>query len=143
MIQRNGKSSPLANVARDVSQVAHDVVELAELQVALLKTEVQGWWKQFIMPVVLATSASVILICCLLLLMASAALQLAESTDLSLALSVLLTACGGMIIALILAVVGYSIVKKARGPLEESKLELSRNLRWIKAALKSTGRAPH
>lgn len=137
----NGKASPFVTVARDVGQVAHDVVELAELQAALAKIELQGWWKQFIMPIALGVIASVIAASSLLFLLASAALQLEAMTELSIALCVFLVACGAAVIAGILVGVAYARIKKARGPLEQSKHEFSRNLRWIKTALKSSTRA--
>src|SRR5690242_2926374 len=57
----NGKSSsPLVTAARDVRQVAHDVVELAELQAIMARVELQGWWKQFVVPIVLVMIAAVI-----------------------------------------------------------------------------------
>lgn len=142
MSQHNGKSSPLATVARDVGQVAHDVVELAELQTALVKTELQGWWKQFVLPGVLFVLATVIACCSLLILIVSAGLKLAEAASLSLPLALFLTACGAAVIALLIAVGGWILVKKAHGPLEASTRELSRNLRWIKSALKDAARSP-
>jgi len=36
-----------------MSQLAHDVVELAELQSALVRLELEGWWKQLVMPAAL------------------------------------------------------------------------------------------
>src|SRR5688572_6887891 len=134
----NGKTSPFVSVARDVSQVAHDVVELAELQAALARTELQGWWKQFIMPVVLLLIGAVVAASCILLLMASAALQLSEVAELSVPLSLLLVAVAGIVLTLALSGAAYLLIKKTRGPLQQSKQELTRNLRWIKTALKTS-----
>lgn len=137
----NGKASPFVTVARDVGQVAHDVVELAELQAALARIEIQAWWKQFIAPIVLVLVASVIAASALLLLLGSAALQLSSMTELSVPLCLFIVACGAVVVALALAAVAYSRISKARGPLEQSKHEFARNLRWIKTALKSSTRA--
>jgi len=132
----NGKASPLAAVAKDFQHVAHDVVELAELQATLVKAELQGWWKQFIMPIVLFGLAAVLATCCLIILLHSAGLQLAESADISLALAMLIVGASGLLLAGILGGIGYGLVKKFRPPLPESKREFSRNLRWIKTVLK-------
>ena len=137
----NGKASPLATVARDVSQVAHDVVELAELQAAMARIELQGWWKQFILPVALSLVAALFAACCVLLLLVSAALQLAESAELSIPLSLLIVGVGTAILAGGLVAGAYAILKKVHGPLQQSKQEFTRNLRWIKTALKSSTRA--
>ena len=96
MIQHNGngrsKTSPLSTVVHDVRHVAHDVVELAELQANLAKAELQGWWKQFITPIALFLVAALVVSCCVLLLMSSAALKLAEAAEISVPLALLIVA---------------------------------------------------
>lgn len=132
----NGKGSPLADVAKDVRHVAHDVVELAELQASLAKTEFDGWWKQFLMPIVLAVVAAVLAFGCLIILLQSAGLQLAASTDLSLPLSMLIVGLSGIVLAGLLLGISWILVKNFRPPFPESKREFGRNLRWIKTVLK-------
>ena len=137
----NGKASPLVTVARDIRQVAHDVVELAELQAALARVELQDWWKQFITPIILAVAAGVVAASALLILLASAALFLAEAAELSVAMSLLIVAGSAIVLTLVLLGISYAMLKKSRGLLQLSKQELTRNLRWIKTALKSSAKS--
>jgi hypothetical protein len=139
MTQHNGhgKGSPLAAVVRDVRHVAHDVVELAELQTSLAKTELQGWWKQFIVPVVLLATVGILVASCILILLASASLTLAESASISLPLALLLVALGSLVTAGAMGAVAWGLIKKARAPLQESARELRQNVRWIKTVLRN------
>jgi len=136
MIQQNGKISPLTRVARDVRHVAHDVVELTELQTSLLKTELGRFWKQLVIPAVLFALAGIFLASCVVVLMLSGAYQLVESASLSLPAALLLTGLAGLLLASVLGSVGWSLIKKFRSPCPESARELGRNLRWIKTVLK-------
>lgn len=141
MIQHNGQTSPFSKVARDVRHVAHDVVELSELQAGLLKTELQGWWKQFILPVSLIAVASVIAACSVVVLLMSAGHGIAAWAEISLALGLLCAGGGAVLIAGVVGGIGWALLKSARSPCPESTREFSRNLRWIKTVLKDAGRA--
>lgn len=140
MTQHNGKASPFTKVARDVRHVAHDVVELSELQAALFKAELQGWWKQFIFPIVLFAVSAVIAASCVVVLLLSAGHAMAAWGEISLALGLLLAATGAIVLACVLGAVGWSMMKKARSPCPQSSREFSRNLRWIKTVLKDATR---
>jgi hypothetical protein len=137
----NGKTSPFVTVARDVSQVAHDFVELAELQAALARIELSGWWKQFILPTVLIVVGSVLGLICLPILLAAAAMQLSVAAEISLPLALLIVGAGTGAMGLVVILVAYTKFKNMRGPLQESRQELSRNLRWIKRTLKGSNPA--
>ena len=142
MTQQNGKVSPLTRVARDVRHVAHDVVELTELQTTLFKTELGGFWKQLVMPVVLFGLLGILVVSCTVVLLLSGAYQLVESASLSLPLALLLTGLGGLLLAAVLGTVGWTLLKKSRAPCPESARELGRNLRWIKTVLKDVVQHP-
>ncbi|MGE0761436.1 MAG: hypothetical protein AB7O38_30765, partial [Pirellulaceae bacterium] len=63
---KNGKSLPPAAMARDASQVAHDVVELAELHSSLLLLETKTAVQQLVTPLVLLAVGGVMAVCSLL-----------------------------------------------------------------------------
>ena len=132
----NGKSTaPPLVFSRNMSQLAHDVVELAELQSALVRLEFQGWWKQLVVPCGLLIVSVVIALSCMPVLVLSAAYGLQQVTSLSLALCLLIAGGVGAAIAVVMALVGWSKLKAAQAPLSESRRELSRNIRWIKSVL--------
>ena len=137
MIHHNGKpTSPPIAVARNMSQLAHDVVELAELQSALIRLELQGWWKQLVLPTMLMVTGAVLALSCLPVLIVSAGIGLAFATDWSVALCLLLAAVGAVLIAALIGAIGWMRFKAAQAPLSESRRELGRNLRWLKTVLK-------
>lgn len=141
MIHHNGKtSSPPVAVARNMSQVAHDVVELAELQSALVKLELSGWWKQLVFPTVLLIIAGIVALSCLPILVLSLAYGLAALTSLELGWCLLIASASCLVIAAIIGLVGWMKLKAAQAPLTESRRELSQNLRWIKSVLKQRAR---
>lgn len=138
MTHRNGNgrsTAPPLVFSRNMSQLAHDVVELAELQSSLVRLELQGWWKQLIVPAVLLVVAIVIGLSCMPVLILSAAYGLQQATSLSLALCLLISGAVAAVLAAMIAWLGWAKLKAAQVPLSESRRELSRNIRWIKSVL--------
>jgi hypothetical protein len=137
MTHHNGKPiAPPVAVARTLNCLAHDVVELAELQGAMFKFEMQGWWKKLIAPAMLLVISVVIAMGCVPVLLFGLAYGLSEATSLSMAVSLLIVAASSLVVAVILGLVGWSLLKACSSPFSQSTRELSQNLRWIKATLK-------
>lgn len=137
MTHPNGKpTAPPVAVARNMSQLAHDVVELAELQTAMIRLELHGWWKKLLLPSGLLVAAAAIALGCIPILILSAAYGLAQATSLSMALCLLIAAVGAAVIAAGIGWLGWIRLQVAQAPLSESRRELSRNLRWVKTVLK-------
>lgn len=126
---------PMA-VARTMSQLAHDVVELAELQSALVRLELEGVRQKIAAPVVLLGVTAIVGITCIPLMMVSGALGLTELTGWPLWASLLAVAAVGLVVAVICGLVGWGKVKALSSPLPESRREWSRNMRWIKSVLR-------
>jgi hypothetical protein len=119
MIHHNGKTtSPPVAVARDMSQVAHDVVELAELHAALVKIEVQQWGQKLFFPAALLIVAAILGCSCVPVLLLSGAYALAQATALSLAWSLLIVGGAGVLLAGLTAWIGWRGFKKAISPFD-------------------------
>lgn len=118
-----------------MSQLAHDVVDLAELQTSLIQIELHGWWKKLLMPAAILVASLVIGLSCMPILILSAAYALQLSTSWSLALCLCIAGLGAAVLAVIVGLVGWSKLKAAQSPLSESRKEFSRNIRWIKSVL--------
>ncbi|MGE3778466.1 MAG: phage holin family protein, partial [Pirellulaceae bacterium] len=139
---KNGKSLPPAAMARDASQVAHDVVELAELHSSLLLLETKTAVQQLVTPLVLLAVGGVMAVCSLLVLLLSGAWALAEFTTLSLSISLLIVGGGTMLIAVVVALAGWAGLKRLQSPFEESSREFRRNVNWFKTAVREARRSP-
>jgi hypothetical protein len=132
----NGRSTaPPVVFSRNMSQLAHDVVELGELQASLVRLEIEGWWKQLIVPAVLLVVALVIGLSSMPVLILSGAYGLQQATSLSLAVCLLISGGGAVLLAAVIGAIGWAKLKSAQAPLSESRRELSRNVRWIKSVL--------
>jgi len=137
MTKHNGKPiAPPVAVARNLHLLAHDVVELVELQSAMAKLEMQDWWKRLITPGVLLVVSVIVALGCIPIFLFSAAHGLAEAASMSLWLALLIVAAVSALLAGVLALVGWKKLVACQAPLRQSKQELGRNLRWIKATLK-------
>jgi len=137
MSDHNGSTkSPGKVVARNLAEVAHDAVTIAELQAALLKTELKQCSENTMGPMALLMVASLIFVGCIPVLMLALAFVLSESTGLSQALSTVIVVVSGFVISAILGLAAYQKLRKNSIAFERSRTEFSRNVAWIKQALK-------
>lgn len=141
MTHPNGKASPPSAVARDAGQVAHEVVELAELHAALLKLEAESLTKKIVIPLVLVAGAGLLTLCCLVVLLMSAGHAIAELAELPLSTSLLISGGSGLLIAGIVAAVAWMKWKHLHEPFSESKREFRRNVNWFKTVLRDARRS--
>lgn len=141
MTHHNGKSTaPPVAVARSMQQLAHDVVELAELQTAMIQLELKGWWKQLVAPIAFFAIAFLLAVSSIPILILSGAYGLHVATDLGMGWSLLIAAGVSLLIGGIVGYLGLRALKAAHAPLEESRRELSQNVRWIKTVLQHQAR---
>jgi len=137
MIDHNGSmKSPGKVVARNLAEVAHDAVTIAELQAALLKTEMKQCSENTMAPLGLFVAAGLIFVGCIPVLMLALAFVLSESTGLSQAISTVIVVLGGFLTSAILGLVAYQKLRKNSLAFDRSRAEFSRNVTWIKQALK-------
>jgi uncharacterized membrane protein YqjE len=125
------------NVATSMSDLTHDVIELAELQTQLFALDVKSTTRKTRTALILAVVGI-----CLLLgsipigLMAIAymfieRLAWSHAAGLAVAMLIGLAISGGFLGA------GYAQITKGMGAMKRSRDELSRNIAWIKSSLRS------
>jgi len=125
------------NVATSMSELTHDVIELAELQTQLFALDVKSTTRKTRTSLILAVVGI-----CLLLgsipigLMAIAymfieRLAWSQAAGLAVAMLIGLVLSGGFLAA------GYAQITKGMGAMKRSRDELSRNIAWIKSNLRS------
>lgn len=141
MSDHNGQPSPAA-VARDAGQVAHEVVELAELHAALLKLEAERLTKKATVPAILLIAGSLLALCCIVVLLTSAGHAVAEFADLPLSVSLLISGGGGLLVSAVFALVAWLKWKKLQAPFSESQREFRRNVNWFKTVLRDVRHSP-
>jgi hypothetical protein len=130
------------NMAASVSDLTHDVIELSELQIQLLKLDLQKSSQRTRTCLVLAVLGA----CLLLGAIPVALLALAELLVAQLAWSRAAGLCVATLVGLALAAVALiaAWVRIHNGliSLQRSRDELQRNIDWIKSTLRSRGQ-PH
>ena len=128
--------SPPNGVAKDVRELAHDILSLAELEYELFKIDCREGRKQMLITVALLLAAGMVAVGTVpiaLILVAELFVQpggLTRPTALSIAALI------GLIIAAASGVVGWFYLHRVVRALDRSRGELSRNIAWIKGALK-------
>jgi hypothetical protein len=119
-----------------MGDLTHDLVSLAEMQFELVRNDYRAGMKGLLVPVVLLLGAGIVALGTVpvtLLLMAEILIQVA---GLSRASAFSIAAAGGVIAAVVLGVVGWSQLRGVGRVFQRSREEWSRNLKWIKLALK-------
>lgn len=140
MSSQNGrKRFPPQSVVQDVGEFAHDVVTLAELQVELLKADLQDFLKRMLIPVCLIASSAMIVLGSIPIALAALALGLVAA-GLSYGLAFLLTTLIGFGIAACLGIAAWKTSSKMTTLFDRSRGELSRNIKWVKRVLTSKRR---
>lgn len=137
MNQRNGSTpAPPNGVAQGMGDLTHDIVSLAELQFELFRNDYRAGMKGLLVPVALllfAGMAAFGTVPIALLLLAEILIQVA---GLSRAWALSIAVLSGVIVAVALGVVGWSQLRGVGRVFRRSREEWTRNLNWIKLALK-------
>jgi hypothetical protein len=127
---------PATTIRRNMTDLAHDVVTLLELQANLFKLDVKDTIRRSIVAVVVLLGGLFVLIACLTVALASAGYLLVEQAGLSYAASFCLSAVGGAILSGLMFVSGWLGLRRAFGTASRSRQEFERNLAWFKRVLK-------
>ncbi|HEV7278587.1 MAG TPA: phage holin family protein [Pirellulaceae bacterium] len=137
----NGRSQfPPGAVARDVGSLAHDAIELSELQFDLFKVELRQAALGLFGPLVLFFIAGMTVLASLPLLLFFVATGLIEwaNWEEGYAPWAYLAAFGiGALLAATVGFVGWSVLKRKLNLFRTSREELSRNIEWMKSALRA------
>jgi len=132
-------SFPPQAVARNVGDLAHDIVELGELQAALLKVDVAQWSRRLTLPLIMLGGAGVLLVGCVPVLLAALAYVFVELAGWSNSLSFLAAALIGLVIGGACAVSGWWKLRGSVSVFRRSQEEFNHNVRWLKQVLKHGG----
>jgi hypothetical protein len=128
------------NLADNLSDVAHDITQLVELQGQLFLVDVKEAQQQLKLPIVMAIAGSLLALCAMPLLLVALAqgLMLAGLASwLSYALvGILGLACGGLLLWQ-----SWRSTKDSALVLDRSRAELAQNIAWLKQMLKSRSEA--
>ena len=123
-------------VAKDIGALTHDIVSLAELQYELFRNDCRQGLRGLLVPVALLLSAGLVAAGTAPVALIVIAEFLSQAAGLSRAAAFAIAALGGSIAAVALGVVGWSHLRRVGGVFERSREEFSRNMNWIKQALK-------
>jgi uncharacterized membrane protein YqjE len=135
----NHNDGSTRDIAKAVANMVHDITELVELQFRLLSTDLRATRRQVMLPIVLLA-----LVVCLLsgvtqLLLFALVNLLSGDFELSQLTAFAYVSAGTLLVAGALAAVALWRLNSCGQPLDNSKLELQRNLLSIKHILKSGG----
>jgi hypothetical protein len=137
MNQRNGSTpSPPNGVAKGMGELTHDIVSLAELQFELFRIDCREGLKRMLIPVALLLAAGIVAAGTVPIALMLVAELLVQAAGLSRAAAYSIAALGGFIVAAAVGLVGWSYLRGVVRVFERSREELTRNMTWIKRALK-------
>jgi divalent metal cation (Fe/Co/Zn/Cd) transporter len=140
MIEHNGRAcnvAPGREMRRNISQLGSDVITLMELQTELLQADLRQWTQTMVKAVVALLVALVLLLASTPILLMSLGYFINESTDLSMAASMIIAAGVAILVAAIFAAVGFWMLKREKSVLSRFRSELKQNIAWLKHVLKS------
>jgi hypothetical protein len=133
----NGSTqSPPKGVAKGMGELAHDIVSLAELQLELFRVDCRDGLRRIMIPVALLLFAGFVAAGTVPIALILVAEVLVQTADLSRAAAFSIALMSGVIVALAIGVVGWSYLRGIIRVFERSREELTRNMTWIKDALK-------
>lgn len=137
----NGRGQfPPGAVARDVGSLAHDAIELSELQFDLFKIELRQAVLGLVGPLILFFVAGMTVLASLPLLLffvANGLIEWAEWKGDYAPWAYLAAFAIGAVLALIVGVVGWTVLKRKLNLFRASREELTRNIEWMKSALRA------
>jgi fatty acid desaturase len=137
MNQRNGSTAaPPNEVAKGMGDLTHDIMSLAELQFVLFRIDCREGLKRLLIPVALLLFAGIVAVGTVPVALIVFAEFLTQAAGLSRAVAYSIAALSGLIVAVAMGVVGWSYLRGVVHVFERSREELTRNMTWIKHALK-------
>lgn len=125
------------NVATSFSGLAHDVVELAELQAQLLSLDVKSTSRNARAAFVLTIVGASFLLSAISVGLFALAAVLVEQLDWSQSAADLVAAVIGIILGGAALAAAWRLWQSGFGSLKRSRDELTRNIAWIKASLRN------
>lgn len=119
----------------EVSEFAHDVIVLAELQGQLFVADVQECGRRGFVPGLILICGTMLGLACFPMALAALALGVVEVFETSYAIGFLIAVVGGVGLSALLCIIGWYRLKNRLAVLQRSQHEFVRNLCWIKKVL--------
>ena len=135
-VNPNGHATDQPNVAASFSGLAHDAIELAELQAQLLKLDAQAAARDGGRSIALGVLAVCLLLGCVPVALLSLAEGFAAQYGWTRAAALGAAAAIGLAISALAGAAAWYRVRTAFASLQRSRDELNRNIAWIKSNLK-------
>jgi hypothetical protein len=141
MTSPNGTTrSPPNVVARNVFEVAHDVVALAEMQFELGLLELQQLRRRALPQLAWLVVVGIVLLGCVPVVLLGLAYGLTAGTGWPLWLALLLVSGGAALLGGVAGAIALRRLKASTSALNGSQEELRRNVEWIKQVFTETSR---
>lgn len=138
----NGRQTGTRQVTRNVSELAHDVITLAELQAQLLACDLRDGKSRAIGPIVSMAAGLILALGTMPVLLMGIGWLLVNHAGWSEGAALLVAGGGGLVVSGGLAWFGWRRLKAALAIIARSRNELAENIRWLKGTLKR-GEARH
>jgi hypothetical protein len=136
---RNG--FPAARLGRGVADLAHDAITIAQLQARLVAVDLKESSQAIRRSILLAVLGGALLVACLPVGMLGLAQVLVEEVGWKTWIAYLATAAAGVALSGLLFWLCWSAIKKSTGAMRRSTNEMTRNVEWLKEALRGHGEA--
>mgnify|MGYP001404396368 CR=1 FL=1 len=133
-----GKKSPLFGVVNSASEVARDLVELAELQIRLLKTDLSQALIRLILPIAVLLTSFITGLAAFCGLVIGLSLLLNSQSNLPLWASHLIVAFALLLLALLMMGIALKRLHAAVAILTTSSDELVKNVAWLKSIIRNS-----
>lgn len=128
--------SPPNGVGKDVRELAHDILSLAELEFELFKIDCRDGRKQILIAVTLLLAAGVMAVGTVPIALTLVAELWVQPGGLTRPTALSIATLTGLMIAVASGVAGCFYVRRVVRALDRSRAELARNLQWVKGVLK-------
>ncbi len=139
--QLNG-SARSPSVAGNMAEFGYDIMTLAELQLQLFKTDASTVLRSVLIPVAVVVFAIITLFASLPLLLMSGATALHTHGEVPLWAAQLSVGGGALLLSLLMSAFCIFLIQRQMRLFGRSREEFIRNVRWVKAVLKTGGGAP-
>ena len=119
-----------------MGELTHDIVSLIELQFELFRVDCREGRKRILIPLALLLFAGILAVGTVPIALILLAEFLTQAAGLSRAVAFSIAVLSGFIAALAIGAVGWFYLRGVVHVFERSREELTRNMTWIKHALK-------
>jgi len=124
-----------------MAEFGYDVFTLAELQLQLLHTDATSALRSIIFPGIATAVAALLTLSCLPVMLFAVAAVIEHYGAVPHWASLLIVAASGMLAGVVISLLCVILIRNRLGVLSRSRDEFVRNIRWVKAVLKTGGGA--